>query len=409
MSIFDWFRKPSVQNSITASAELWDALLGGHQTLSGVTMTPEKAVTIAAADAAVGLLSETLAQLPLSIFMKDGDKVVEAQDHPSYRPIVLRPTGYLNGFEFRELMQVYLLLWGNCYAYKNKVGNKIYELAPIHPSRVEVKQNPKTYEVTYKVQLDDNEAIVLNQSQVFHIKDRTFNGYLGQSRIHRLREALGLTLRTQDFASMLFGNGARPSGILSTAEKLSAEQMKKIGESWKASHGGDKQMGTAVLDAGFKWQTISFNASETQLTEARKFQVIEVARIFRVPPHMLMDLERATFSNIEHQDISFVKYSMTPWTTRWEQAINTQLLSEDRTSKYFARFDMDALLRGDTKSRAAYYASMVQNKILNRNEIRKKEGYNPVEGGDEFENPAITPGGAQNEDQDPSKNDQPQE
>lgn len=394
-----WFRAAeprAAANQITTSRDLEAVLLrGGMESFSGIAITAEVAMMVSAVGAAVSLLSELAAMIPLPIFERtDGEGGKErAPNHPLADLLHDRPNGWQNGFEFRELLTTHLLLWGNCYAHIARVKSgtargRIMELNPIHPDRVRAEQDGN-YVVTYRVALLDGSQVRMPARDVFHIRDRTFNGVEGMSRLKSGRDSIGLARVTERWGNQLFGNGARPSGILTTDKNLSPEQMKNLRGSWTAAHGGENALGTAVLDGGFKWQATSLDMEQAQMLETRKFQIAEIARIFRIPPHMLGDLERATFSNIEHQSLEFVKYTLMPWLRRWETAINTQLL--DPAGGYFAEHVVEGLLRGDVKSRYEAYASALQNEWMTKNEVRTRENLNPVDGGDDFRNPAINP------------------
>ncbi len=394
------FGKKEVQNSISSSQELFDFLVQGYgyETAAGVNLTPERAMTIAAAQAAVRVLSEGVAQLPLIIYSKSERGREPSEEHPLWNLLTIQPNDFQNAFEFWEMAMIHLCLHGNYYAFKNsptQLGGKIVELLPIHPNRVVVEQDVN-YNVLYKVNLPNGKEVTLTKREIFHIKDGSVNGYIGRSRVVWMKEALGLALRAEAHGAKVFGNGGRPSGLLSATDKLTKEQMDQIRESWKAAHGGENVMGTAVVDGGMKFTPLSYNSKDTQFIESRKFQIEEVARVFRVPPHMLMLMDKATFSNIEHQSLEFVKFSLTPWLRRIEMAIKTQLLEKEKFSKFSVAFDERQLLRGDLKSRGEFYGSMITNKIMTRNECREMEGLNKVEGGDVFENPNITPGDGTN-------------
>lgn len=375
-------------NTITTSAELEQVLLRrGFESRSGIPVTAETAMMVAAVGSAVSLLAESVAQLPLVIYRRRADNGKDrAPEHPLWRLLHDRPNGFQNAFEFREMLTLHLLLWGNGYAFKNRLrtgsrAGQVSELLPLHPDRVQPEQDER-YVVTYRVALPSGDHLILPADRVFHIRDRSFDGVVGASRLRQGQDSIGLSLAAERWGAQLFGNGARPSGVLSSDQKLTKDQITQIAESWKAAHGGENALGTAVLDGGMKWEPLVMNNRDAQFLETRKFQISEVARIYRLPPHMIGDLERATHSNIEHQGLEFVKYSLMPWLRRWEMAINTQLL--DPGQDVFAEFLVEGFLRGDLKSRYDAYAIGVQNGWLSPNEIRGLENMNPREGGDEY-------------------------
>lgn len=370
-------------NTLTTSRQLEQVLLSREGfTAARVAVTPQTALMVAAVSAAVGLLSESTAQLPVHVYRRVGGNKERVDDHAVARLLGSRPNGWQDAFQFRELMTSWLCLWGNAYAFKNRLGDgRLYELLPIHPDRVQPQQ-ADDYRVTYQVVLASGEQVTLPRDAVFHLRDRSLDGLKGLSRLRSGRDSIGLALVAERWGAQLFGNGGRPSGVLSTDQKLNGEQITQIAESWKAAHGGENALGTAVLDGGFKWEPLTMNNNDAQFLETRKFQIAEISRLYRVPPHMLGDLERATFSNIEHQSLDFVRFSLLPWLRRWEFAINTQLV--DQREGVFAEYLVEGLLRGDTKTRYEAYQIGIQNGWLSPNEVRGFENLNPRDGGDEF-------------------------
>lgn len=353
-------------------------------TSSGAMVSPDRALRVIAVFAAVRVLAESLAQVPLILYRRVDDRVKErATDHWLYRLLHLAPNGWQSSFEWREMMQAHVALRGNAYSFKVRVNNEIRELLPIHPDRVTVEQD-KRWQIRYTIAMPDGSQARFGPEDIFHLRGMSSNGFTGLSPIFLAREAVGLAIETERHGAQLFGNGGRPSGLISTEQSLTEDQMTLIRTSWKEAHGGDKRLGTAVLDSGMNYQQLSLSNEDAQFLDTRKFQITEIARLFRVPPHMLADLERATFSNIEHQALGFVKYTMMPWYTRWEQAITLQLLPAGEQLEYFAEFLVDGLLRGDTKARYQTYEIALRNAILNPNEVRIKENLNPYEGGDEY-------------------------
>lgn len=357
---------------------------GVASTASGAFVTPDRAMRVVAVFAAVRVLAESLAQVPLILYRRIDDKSKErATDHWLYRLLHVKPNAWQSSFEWREMMQAHAALRGNAYSFKVRVRGEIRELLPIHPDRVQVAQDDK-WRLEYTVSLPDGSAAKFGSGDIFHLRGLSSNGYMGISPIMMAREAVGLAIETERHGAQLFGNGARPSGLLSTEQSLKPEQMNMIRDSWRESQGGDKRLGTAVLDGGMKYEQMGLSNEDAQFLETRKFQITEIARLFRVPPHMLADLERATFSNIEQQALGFVKYTMMPWYVRWEQAISLQLLPEADQDDLFAEFLVDGLLRGDIVSRNKAYEIGLRNAYLNPNEVRAMENRNPYEGGDEY-------------------------
>lgn len=371
-------------NSITTSQELERVLMRGAGTRAGVDVTTETALMVAAVSAAVTVIAETVAQLPLIVYERraNGDRE-RAAESPLWALLHDRPNRYQDAFQFREMLTMHLALWGNAYAFivRTLDGRRIVELLPLHPDRVRPEQG-SDYRLTYRISLPGGEEVVAQAADVLHLRDRSLDGYRGVSRLKMGRDSIGLALVAERWGAQLFGNSARPAGLLTSDAVKSPEQMAKLAEGWRAAHGGENALGTAVLDGGWTWSPLAMNNTDAQFLETRKFQIAEIARIYRIPPHMLADLERATFSNIEHQSLEFVKFSLMPWLRRWEMAINTQLLAPG--SPVYAEFLVEGLLRGDTKSRYESYAIALQNRWMNVNEVRAREGLNAVAGGDEY-------------------------
>lgn len=370
--------------AITESSQLLKLLQSGWSSRAGMDITPEDAMGVAAVSSAMGILSESIAQLPLNVYRRIERGKERADKHPLWRVLHIQPNSFQDSFQFRELMQLHLLGYGNCFAFKNFVRGELRELLPIHPSRVQIEQDERM-RVIYTITLPDGSQLDFGRDRIFHIKDRGLDAVIGMSRVQTGRDSIGLALGQEQHAAQLFGNGARPSGILSTDRPLKAEQMAAIRESWTAAHGGDNAMGTAVLDNGFSWSALTMTSTDAQFIENRKLQIAEVSRIFRVPPHMLGDLDRATFSNIEQQNIEFLVYSLMSWLKRWESAINTQLLMPNERDEYFAEFVVEGFLRGDTKTRYEAYEIALRDGWLNRNQVREKENLNAdIPDGDEY-------------------------
>lgn len=377
--------KNSAGGAVNTSQELMNELMRGTSTKAGVSINAANAATIIAVQSAVSLLSETVAQLPLPVYKKlpEGGKA-RAEDHPVWPLLNVAPNSWQSAFQWKEMMQGHLMQWGRCYSMKTVSRGRILELLPLHPSRVSVKQDTLTLRLKFTVTLPDSTTVTLDQSEMFWILDRTVDGIRPISRIDLAREGLGGAKAAENFSASFFGNNGMPAGILSTEQKLTAEQIKQLQNSWKDLNGGDNSFGIGVLDGGFKFSQITTLLRDAQFIETRKFAISEVARIWRIPPHMLGDLEKATFSNIEHQGQEFVNYCLMPWLKRWEMAINTQLIAPERQSPTFAEFLVDGLLRGDIKTRYGAYSQALKDGWLNRNEVREMENRNPIPGGDEY-------------------------
>lgn len=392
MGIFDGlFRnkdKPvPVQNSTAGSNY---SFLFGAST-SGKRVTERSAMQMTAVYCCVRILSEAIAGLPLQFYKytDDGSKV-KAVDHPLYFLLHDEPNPEMTSFVFRETLMTHLLLWGNAYAQIIRNGKgEVTALYPLMPDRMKVDRDEHGqlyYEYTVYDGDDPAGRSKTNQSfkivrltphDVLHIPGLGFDGLVGYSPIAMARNAIGLAMATEEYGSAFFKNGAAPSAILEHPGTL--KNPERVRESWNATFGGSNNSGKiAVLEEGMKYTPISMAPNEAQFLETRKFQIDEIARIFRIPPHMIGDLERATFSNIENQSLEFVKYTLDPWVIRWEQGLKRALLTREEKKSYFFTLNVDGLMRGDYKSRMEGYAIGVNNGFMSPNDIRSLENMDKI-------------------------------
>ena len=393
MGIFDGlFRnkdKPvPVQNSTAGSG--YSFLLGGLTT-SGKRVTERSAMQMTAVYCCVRILSEAIAGLPLQFYKytDDGSKV-KAVDHPLYFLLHDEPNPEMTSFVFRETLMTHLLLWGNAYAQIIRNGKgEVTALYPLMPDRMKVDRDEHG-QLYYEYTVYDGddpagrsktnqsfEIVRLTPHDVFHIPGLGFDGLVGYSPIAMARNAIGLAMATEEYGSAFFKNGAAPSAILEHPGTL--KNPERVRESWNATFGGSNNSGKiAVLEEGMKYTPISMAPNEAQFLETRKFQLDEIARIFRIPPHMIGDLERATFSNIENQSLEFVKYTLDPWVIRWEQNLKRALLTREEKNHYFFMLNVDGLLRGDYRSRMEGYAVGINNGFMCPNDVRALENLDKI-------------------------------
>ena len=352
---------------------------------SGVLVDEETALKTSAVFACVKVLSETVASLPLFLYDEkvDGNKE-KAKQHPLYSILHDIPNDEMTSFSFREMMMANLLLWGNAYALIQRDKNgRIKSLYPLKAKNMTVERDSVTDKIKYTY-TNNIKTVTYKPSQIFHIPAFSFDGVKGVSPITYARESIGLALATEEFGARFFGNGARPGGVLEHPGVV--KDPVRLRESWnKVYQGTSNSHKIAVLEEGMKYHEIGMSPEDSQFLETRSFQLTEIARIFRVPPHMIGDLTRSTFSNIEQQSIDFVVYSIRPWLVRWEQAISRSLLTEEERTIYYAKFNADGLMRGDFASRMSGYAVGRQNGWLSANDIRQLEDMNKIpteQGGD---------------------------
>ena len=353
-------------------------LFGGSN--SGKNVNERSAMQMTAVYACVRILSESIAGLPVHLYQYvDSGSKQKALEHPLYRLLHDEPNPEMTSFVFRETLMTHLLLWGNAYAQIIRNGKgQVVALYPLMPNRMSVDRDDKGH-LFYQYQMQDSDAptaksgtVILKPTDVLHVPGLGFDGLVGYSPIAMAKNAIGLSIATEEYGAKFFANGATPSGILEYPGTV--KNPEAIRESWNAGFGGSSNAHkVAVLEEGMKYTPIAISPNEAQFLETRKFQIDEIARIFRVPPHMVGDLEKSSFSNIEQQSLEFVKYTLEPWIVRWEQSLNRVLLTETEKAAYFVKFNVDGLLRGDYQSRMNGYATARQNGWMSANDIRELE------------------------------------
>lgn len=352
------------------------------ETSAGVSITESSSMTIPAVYSCVRLLAETLASIPLLVYRRDskGGKYRE-NGHSLYPILHDQPNPFMTSFTFRETLMAHVSLWGNAYAEIERDGNgDVKHLWPLNPTMTE-PEITKNGTSIYRTVID-GKGFVIPGENILHIPGLSFDGLKGKSVIKWASESLGLSKAIEKYGNMFFGRGGNPSGILKSDKKMTDDEKKRLKISWNEAHEGlSRQFRVAVLDQTLNWQQIGINPEDSQALETRKYSRSEIASMFRVPPHMIGDLERATFSNIEHQSIEFAIYTIRPWAVRFEQAQNAKLFFDSEKSEYFTEYLLDGLLRGDAKSRADAYHIMRQDGILCADEWRALENMNPIEDG----------------------------
>ena len=361
-------------------------------TTSGKIVNERTAMQTTAVYACVRILAEAIASLPLSVYQTTGLGKEKAIHHNLYHLLHDEPNSEMTSFVFRETLMSHLLLWGNAYGQIIRDQNgKVLALYPLLPNKMSVNRDSRG-NIYYVYTRDSDETsslagygeFYLSDHEVLHIPGLGFDGIIGYSPIAMAKNAIGMSLATEEYGASFFANGATPGGVLEHPGIVKDPQ--RVRESWNSVYQGTKNAHkVAVLEEGMKYQSIAISPEQAQFLETRKFQINEIARIFRVPPHMVGDLEKSSFSNIEQQSLEFVKYTLDPWVTRWEQAMQKALLLPGEKSQYFIKFNVDGLLRGDYQSRMNGYAIARQNGWMSANDIRELENMNlisPEEGGD---------------------------
>ena len=397
MGMFDFLKPrkqqetvPDISNNVRDSGQIF--VFGKSD--SGEVVNERSSMQIATVYACVRLLAESVAGLPLHLYQYTDEaeqNKKKAKEHPLYKILYRQPNDEMSSFTFRETMMTHLLLWGNAYAQIIRDGrNNVLGLYPLQPDQMEVdrdKQGRIIY--IYHAYSDDvpklqNKDYIFRSDEIFHVPGLGFNGLIGFSPIAMMKNALGSAIAVEKYGSAFFKNGAQPAGVLEHPGTL--KNPERIRENWSDVYGGPQNAHkVAVLEEGMQYKAISLPPEDSQFLSTRQFGVNEICRIFRVPPHMVQDLTHATFSNIEHQSIDYVVYTLTPWLSRFEQAITKDLLLPSEQDTIFPRFNVDGLLRGDYASRSSGYASGISNGYLSPNDVRRLENMDliPAEKGGE--------------------------
>lgn len=353
---------------------------------TGKSVTAQTAIQLSTVYACVRVISETVASLPLGVYEATDDGNLKAGDHPLYHLLHDEPNAEMTSFVFREVMLAHLLLYGNSYSQIIRSGkNTVVGLYPLLPDHMDVDRDSKG-NLTYTYTTSDGKTVVIKPQDILHIPGLGFDGIIGYSPIALEKNAIGLGIASEEYGSKFFSNGARPSGILTHPNTV--KNPKAVRESWNSAYGGSSNSNrVAILEEGMTFTPLSIPNNEAQFLETRKFQVDEICRIFRVPPHLVGNLEHATFSNIEHQSIDFAVHTIRPWLVRIEQSMNRALFTDQEKGRFYVQFNIDGLMRGDYKSRMEGYAIARQNGWMSANDIRALENQNPIpkeEGGDAY-------------------------
>ncbi len=379
---------PEKRNSSSLSNPakwLIDFLGGGTKSVAGVIVNEKTAMTYSAFFAGVKIISETVAQLPVHLYEQLDERNKRKATHRRlYRILHDEPNPEMTAFIYKETAQSHILVWGNHYA-NIEWGNdgQVKHLWPLNPAKTRPFRDKKTNELKYEVILPTGENRILGKWEVLHIPGFGWDGLKGISVIGLARESIGLGLAVEEFGARFFGNGAHPGGIVEYPEGLSDQAYERYKKDVRENYEGlSRSHRLMILEEGLKYHQTGIPPEDAQFLQTRRFQIEEVARWLNLPPHFLKDMERATFSNIEQQSLDYVIYSASPWLVRWEQQLKKDLLLDSEKGRYFAKFNVNALLRGDSQARAEFYNRLFQIGVYSPNDIRELEDENPYEGGD---------------------------
>jgi HK97 family phage portal protein len=354
------------------------------RTNSGKRVNDRTAMQHTAVYACVRVLSEAIAQLPLHVYQYTDKGKERVPQHPLYFLLHDQPNPEMTSFVFRETLMSHLLIYGNAYAQIIRNGRgDVIGLYPLMPDKVKVDRDEHNRLIYIYSRYDEANPnlksqgdIVLRSEDVLHIPGLGYDGLVGYSPIAMAKNAIGLAIACDEYGATFFANGASPSGVLEHPGVI--KNPERVRDAWQRAYGSGNAHRTCVLEEGMKYTPISIPNNEAQFLETRKFQIEEIARLYRVPLHMIGDLDHATFSNVEHLSLDFVKYSLDPWIVRWEQGLQKALLSDNEKGKYFVKFNVDGLLRGDYASRMQGYSVGIQNGFLCPNDVREFENMNLI-------------------------------
>jgi len=402
--IGDFLASISLSDLRNPAKWLTDWAGGGRRTKAGAGVGPETATALSGYYAAMRVISEDVGKLPLITYRKEKPRgKEELHDHPAYWVLLNNPNPDMTAMAFRETLTAHALGWGNGYAEIEFDGRgRLKALYPIHPNRVRVHRDTDSVDgnlslkvpeaagapsgsIVYEIRNDDNEAFLLDCDHVLHVHGLGGNGLMGWSIARVAAESIGTGLAVQEFGNAFFGNGARPSGVIRHPGELGGDAQKRLRKQFAEKYQGVENTGQPlVFEEGMEWQRLTIAPEEAQWIQSKEFSVEEMARWFRVPPHKIQHLKRATFSNIESENIQYVMEGLLSWLVRWEQEIKKKIFRFRSDTDVFAKHRVEELLRGDQKSRSEYNRRMFHVGAFSQNDIRDKEGENPIEGGDTY-------------------------
>ncbi|MFZ5762843.1 MAG: phage portal protein [Thermodesulfobacteriota bacterium] len=372
--------------AVTSPRELERIILGafGVSSAAGISVTTESAMRLAAVYTCVLILAQSVAQLPCHLMRRAGRNREKATDHRLYALLHDQPNSWMTAYEFRSMNMLHLATRGNAYAYKVMVRDEVRELIPFHPDSVLKVEQDEQFRLYYTVRKKNGVTETIPQKYIMHLRGLVSNGFMGLNPIEAQRETLGTALAMDRMAGKTYANAARPGGVLEHPQTLSDSAAKRLRESFDERYASAENAGrTMVLEEGMTWKSVSMSLVDAQFLENRKYGRSEIAGLFRVPAHMVNDLEKATFSNVEHLDLAFVKHTLMPWLVNIEQAAQRDLLTPEEKRSHYIKHNVNGLLRGDFKSRMEGYAKGVNYGVFLRNECREWEDLNPYDRGDE--------------------------
>lgn len=368
----------------------WGAIFGrGLETNAGVDVSVDGALGLPAVWACVNVLAQTIGMLPLLTYERQGEaRKSRAESHPLYMLLKEEPNGEQTAMEFREMVTAFVASWGNGYAEIDwSPSGQVRGLWPLLPNKM-LGMRRRNGRLQYLYQLPDGQEVTLPGYRVLHLRGLSGDGMMGYSPVRVAMQAIGLGLATEEFGARFFSNGARPGFVLRHPQALKDEAYKRLKASWSEDHQGlSNAHRVKILEEGMEVQTVGIPPEEAQFLETRKFQAEEIARFYRMPPHKIGVMDKATFSNIEHQGIEFLTDTIMPWLVRFEQKYQQALMVGEEKRRLYVEHLVEGLLRGDTKTRFDAYAVGRNWGWLSINDIRVRENMDPIENGDDYLQP----------------------
>ena len=400
MGLFQYTRA-SAGNTLEAMIR---AVYGGSTNSTGINVNSDTALTISAVYSCILVLSQSLGQTPIHLFEKKADGTsVQVSNHRLQRLVCDEPNEWMTDYDMKSLIMSHLCFKGNSVWLPTRLGNtgEIREIVPIHPDLIAGAEQDEKYQIFVKVRRPKTGVIdSIPYNRLLHFKGLTTNGFWGLDPITAGREMIGVAIATQKYGAKFFAKGAKMGGLLSHPRKLSEKASKNLEESFNAKSGDIEQAHKSMLlEEGVKWVPTTMESDKAQFLETRKYQRSEIAGWFRVPAHFINDLEKATFSNVEHLDLSFVKHTLSPYYVSLEKTLRKALMTEAEKARYFFKFNADGLIRGDIKSRYEAHSKAVGGPWLTANEVRELDDRAKIEGGDTLLRPlnSLPDGGNNNE------------
>lgn len=382
---------PFAKKSVTATADLYKALMGRMGVKSGAVVNTRTAFEVSVVFRCVSLLADGLAMVPFKVHEAVNDRINPATNHPLFWLLSKKPNDWQTSYEFRHMIALHLALCQEAFVFINRsVNGKILELLPYQPGVVTKVKGADQLSLSYRIRVNDGTEIEVPAENMWHIKGVTWDGVTPIETIKAAREAIGLSLAAEEHSARMFGNGARVGGILSTDLALNETQVATLRESWQQTQGGPANaFNTAILSGGLKWTPVGFNAEDSQLVETRRNQVEEICRFFGVLPIMVGFADKtATYASAEAMFTAHVIYTLLPFYRRFEDSADVWLLGMDDIKRgFYTKLNASGLLRGSIKDRGDFYTKMYNIGAMNPNEVRALEEMNPYEGGEKYRVP----------------------